>query len=323
MAIVAVWHIGRESVQGPGLSSGRIRFGNQAIHQNIIGLCQEDPLATTYNLERELDRAAEMLASADSLLVLAGAGMGVDSGLPDYRGDAGLWANHAAFRHARISYDQASSGKTVFHDPTLAWGIYGHKLRMYRQATPHTGFRVLLDWAYAFPRFFVVTSNIDGQFQKAGFPEKFIHECHGSIHHLQCSQGCTQTIWSARNVEPDIDEQTLRWRGEMPRCVYCGQLARPNILMFHDAHWVTMKDQQQAENFKRWRAEVERPVCIEIGAGTDVMRIRNLSEAFSHRLIRINPGNCEVRSREVGLRLGAAEALRRLAGRVVRSDESG
>jgi NAD-dependent SIR2 family protein deacetylase len=284
----------------------------------------EDNLPQPYNFERELDRAARFLAEADSLLVLAGAGMGVDSGLPDYRGDAGWWANNQAFKDASVSYEQASSGRTFFGDPELAWGIYGHKLRLYRQTAPHAGFRILLDWAYSLPKpYFVFTSNIDGHFQKAGFSDTAIQECHGSIHHLQCSQGCTETIWSTRAVEPDVDGATLRWRGEMPRCIYCGKLARPNILMFHDAHWVTSKDRQQAERFKRWRSEVDRPVCIELGAGLDIPRVRNLSAMFSDRLIRINPGDCEVRTGEVGLRVGAAEALQRLAQRVTSSPDGG
>lgn len=270
-----------------------------------------------YNIERELDRAAELLKGADSLLVLAGAGMGVDSGLPDYRGDTGWWTNHQAFRDAGISYDEASSGRTFFRDPELAWGIYGHKLNLYRQTRPHAGFDILLDWAYSLPRpSFVFTSNIDGHFQKRGFAERSIEECHGSIHHLQCSQGCTETVWSARDVNPDIDPGTLRWRGEMPRCLYCGKLARPNILMFHDAHWVPSKDKLQAEQFKRWRTEVERPVCIEIGAGTDIPRVRNLGELFSDRYIRINPSDCEARPSQVGLRCGALEGLQGIAQRV-------
>lgn len=271
----------------------------------------------TYNLNRELDRAAELLTTADSLLICAGAGMGVDSGLPDYRGDAGLWTKHAAFALAGIPYDQASSASTFFSEPALAWGIYSHKLAMYRRAKPHAGFDLLLRWTSLLPKpSFVFTSNIDGQFQKAGFEDKWLQECHGSIHWLQCSKQCTPTIWSARGLEPSHDPETLRWQGELPRCIYCPAVARPNTLMFHDANWLPGREMGQAERFKRWQAEVQRTVVIELGAGTDVPRVRNRSDNYAPRLIRINPKHHDIWGGGVALRAGALEALCALADRL-------
>lgn len=239
--------------------------------------------------------------------------MGVDSGLPDYRGDTGFWTNYLAYLDANISYEQAASGRTFFTDPELAWGIYGHRLNLYRKTSPHIGFDILKKWADALPLpSFVFTSNIDGQFQKAGFSEEYLHECHGSVHHLQCSQGCTEAVWSAHNVQPVLDKRTLRWTGPLPTCPHCGKLARPNVLMFHDANWVTSKDRLQENQLRKWRTQVKRPVCIELGAGLEIPRVRNLSQLFSLRLIRINPADSTVRPSEIGLKLGAADALTRL-----------
>jgi NAD-dependent SIR2 family protein deacetylase len=267
-----------------------------------------------YSLEREIERAAHLLTEADSLIVLAGAGMSVDSGLPDYRGTSGWWTNHAAFKAAGVTYEQASSGRMFFHDPQLAWGVHGHKLAVYRNARPHAGYAVLRRWVEQLPHeSFVFTSNIDGQFQAAGFSEKAIQECHGSVHWLQCSKRCTETIWSARNLIPSVSPETLRWEGDLPRCIYCDSVARPNVLMFEDAHWVSGKDEQQAKQFERWRARVARPVALEIGAGTGVLRVRRLSDLFSRRFIRVNPYEASVRDHEVGVQAGALEALRAMA----------
>jgi hypothetical protein len=54
---------------------------------------------------------------------------------------------------------------------------------------------------------FVFTSNVDGQFQKAGFAEDRVSECHGSIHHLQCLDGCHDGIWPADDFDPELDEE--------------------------------------------------------------------------------------------------------------------
>ena len=58
---------------------------------------------------------------------------------------------------------------------------------------------------------FVVTSNVDGQFQKAGYPEERILEVHGSIHWLQCTTPCSRRIW-ANQEEIPVNQETMRAR---------------------------------------------------------------------------------------------------------------
>src|SRR5262245_41039497 len=178
-------------------------------------------------------RAAEAICSADALLIGAGAGMGVDSGLPDFRGDEGFWKAYPPFRGR--SFAHLSTPHWFRTDPPLAWGFFGHRLHLYRAKSPHAGFAVLRRWAErAPPGCFVFTSNVDGHFQRAGFPEERVLECHGSIHHLQCAERCTPDVWPADGVEVEVDEATVRARSELPRCPRCGAVARPNILMFGD-----------------------------------------------------------------------------------------
>ena len=64
-------------------------------------------------------------------------------------------------------------------DPELAWGFYGHRQALYRATVPHAGFGVLVRWSATRPTR-VFTSNVDGQFQRAGLSD--VLECHGSIH---------------------------------------------------------------------------------------------------------------------------------------------
>ncbi|MGB8419614.1 Sir2 family NAD-dependent protein deacetylase [Paraburkholderia sp.] len=84
--------------------------------------------------------------------------------------------------------------------PELAWGFYGHRLKLYRETVSLEGFAILRRWAGRMRLgAFVFTSNVDGQFQKAGFPDDRVHECHGSIHTLQCLEGCTPKHGRQRN----------------------------------------------------------------------------------------------------------------------------
>lgn len=242
---------------------------------------------------------AGWIQRADALVVAAGAGMGVDSGLPDFRGDSGFWKAYPALAAAKVSFSQIASPATFRSDPRLAWGFYGHRLNLYRNTVPHTGFGLILDLAEKLNiQVGVFTSNVDGQFQKAGFPDERIHECHGSLNWLQCSQPCGHHVWSADDLQPDVDEQLCRWRGELPVCPLCGSLARPNVLMFGDGQWVEDRTAKQADSLHTWLGKFERPLIIEIGAGTTIPSVREFSEqTLAHMngwLIRINPRECEV-----------------------------
>ena len=160
----------------------------------------------------------------------------------------------------------------------------------------------------------VFTSNVDGQFQKAGFSEHRICEIHGSIHHLQCSAGCTEQIWSAAGFQPSVDSEHGRLLGELPSCPHCGQLARPNVLMFGDRGWVERRTSLQYQRLEQWMATVDRLVCIEVGAGRNIPTVRHFSENTGGRLIRINPAEPEIDAskQQLALPLSGLDGISRL-----------
>jgi NAD-dependent SIR2 family protein deacetylase len=264
--------------------------------------------------------AARLIDAADGLVICAGAGMGVDSGLPDFRGPGGFWQAYPALGRARIHFEEIASPAAFRRDPELAWGFYGHRLNLYRATVPHEGFRLLLELAASMPRGgFVYTSNVDGHFQRAGFSEQRIVECHGSIHHVQCLEHCTEAIWSAADFMPEVDVAECRMVSALPRCPNCGALVRPAILMFSDWDWAEGRTRIQTVRLNPWLAQVERPVAIEIGAGSAIATVRAFAHGLSAPLVRINPTEWQVpHRRDVGLAVGAREGIagivRALAG---------
>lgn len=74
---------------------------------------------------------------ADALIVAAGAGMMVDSGLPDFRGQAGFWRAYTALGRAKIDFYSIASPSAFETAPLMAWGFYGHRLGLYRATQPH------------------------------------------------------------------------------------------------------------------------------------------------------------------------------------------
>ncbi len=263
--------------------------------------------------------AAEVINGADGLLITAGAGMGVDSGLPDFRGNEGFWKAYPALRQAGINFQTIASPGTFRSNPALAWGFYGHRLELYREAIPHEGFAILRDLALFMDHgAFVFTSNVDGQFQKAGFGNGQVAECHGSLHHLQCLDGCMGDIWPARDFQPEVDNVHCRLLNAPPRCQWCGGIARPNILMFGDAGWLDYRFREQEANLQQWLAKVKRLAIIEIGAGTSIPSVRHFGEFQEGFLIRINPREAELPKgrRGISLELPALQALELIAGAI-------
>ena len=259
-----------------------------------------------------IERAAAAIAGCDALLVAAGAGMGVDSGLPDFRGDEGFWRAYPPLRSLGVSFVDMANPAWFSRDPRLAWGFYGHRLHLYRETVPHDGFGILARWGRARPSgAFCVTSNVDGQFQRAGFDPSRVLECHGSIHHLQCHDGCSDRIWPAGEVDVVVSE-SFRAEGELPRCDRCGGLARPNILMFGDWGWRPERTQMHERRFRAWHGKAGRICVVELGAGSAVPTIRRLSESLARdgaSLVRINPREPSGPAGTLGIADGAASAL--------------
>lgn len=266
------------------------------------------------NLPETCQAAARAIRNARALVITAGAGMGVDSGLPDFRGDEGFWNAYPPYRRLGLSFVEAANPGHFERDPAFGWGFYGHRTNLYRQTVPHRGFQLLLDWAERFDLdTFVVTSNVDGQFQKAGFREDQILEVHGSIHHLQCLAPCRHAIWDNREEIP-VDLDTMRAR-HIPVCPHCGGVARPNILMFGDWSWLPDRTRGQEMRFDLFvEQHREHPLLvIEMGAGTAIPTIRYTSERLGDRrgavVVRINPREPQIARPHLSLPCGALAGL--------------
>ena len=103
-------------------------------------------------------------------------------------------------------------------DPEFAWGFYGHRYNLYHNTTPHEGFHILRKWVAKMRKgHFVFTSNVDGHFQKAGFSEDTVVECHGSINFLQTVRG-SKKIWPVPDdFEVQVDDETFRAKSPLPK----------------------------------------------------------------------------------------------------------
>ncbi len=268
------------------------------------------------SIEDRLEAAAEAIERADAIFIGAGAGMGVDSGLPDFRGANGFWRAYPPYRKLGLEFTSVANPRWFREDPELAWGFYGHRLHLYRDTQPHDGFQILRMWAeQKVHGAFVYTSNVDGHFQRVGFDSERVIEVHGSIHWMQCLNECGIGVFSAESHGVCVDETTLFAEQPLPLCPRCTSLARPNILMFGDADFdgarVSTQRTQLADWLKRIRGE--NLVVIECGAGSMIPTVRlgceDVADRFGGTLIRINTQEHDAHANHIGLPMGALEAL--------------
>ena len=257
-----------------------------------------------------LSSCADAVKSCEVLIITTGAGMGVDSGMPDYRGKQGLYK---FWKDVRLSTPRA-----FLEEPELAWGFRSAMIETFRKNQPHPGYAILLKWITNYNlEYFVATSNVDGHFEKAGFAVDKIREIHGSVHYLQCFDQC-QDIWTNDEIVP-IDEETGK-ATRIPMCRHCQKrIARTNTLMFDDPNFIRTRRDAQDDRYQAFLKSIvgKRVLIVEIGAGTAVTTIRATSEALARkyadaRLIRINPKNCDVNFPHLGLKMGSLDGLTRI-----------
>lgn len=263
-----------------------------------------------------LQNIKQSLKEAEAVIIAAGAGMGVDSGLPDFRGDEGFWRAYPPLKKLGINFEQIANPQSFKKDPALAWAFYGHRLHLYASTTPHTGFGLLRQLCAAKDEnYFIYTSNVDEQFVKAGFNPSQINEIHGNIFYAQARNSSWGEIWRIALDDVSLDENSFR-AIKMPMTKN-GKIARPNIVLFGDWHFNPQRQNEQARRFESWlfQNKGKKLLIIEIGAGTAIPSVRRFCQKLAETranttLLRINPLESEVPlGLGYGLKMGALQAL--------------
>jgi len=246
--------------------------------------------------DEDVRKIKSVIENAEAILVFAGAGMSADSNLTTYRDKEGFYSDYPLYKELGKNYVSMMSYQGLNDDPHFAWGYFAHQYKLYSNAQPHEGYKRLLELCNSKEDYFVVTTNVDGLFKKAGFLETKVHEVHGSIHALQCSMPCERTVWSTEGIDVEIDYSTMKALDTLPLCPKCGFISRPNICMYGDTDesYVWEAADENATRFKKWRKENhhKKVLIFEIGVGAEGLK-RHLheyrKEFINVSVIRINP----------------------------------
>ena len=167
---------------------------------------------------RVIDDLAGRLQSGGRVTVLTGAGVSAASGVPTFRGPAGLWKE---FRPEQLATPAAFA-----RDPRLVWEWYDWRRQRIAACRPNPCHDVLAAWSQRFSGFTLITQNVDGLHERAG--ARGVLRMHGSIWEMACWAGCADS--PAGWVDTRVPLRELP-----PRCPYCAGFARPGVVWFGEA----------------------------------------------------------------------------------------
>lgn len=162
--------------------------------------------------EELINRAAEIIRASDMTLALTGAGISVESGIPDFRSAGGLWSRYDPSEYATIT--------AFMDDPEKVWHMLREMEDLVINARPnkaHIGMGVLEEMGMLH---FIVTQNVDNLHQAGG--AKNVIEYHGNSSTLSC-MWCKKTYGAEEK------------RGEFPPRCGCGKVLKPDVVLFGEA----------------------------------------------------------------------------------------
>jgi len=230
--------------------------------------------------------AAKSISKAERIFLVAGSGMSTDSGLVDFRNESELKPSFPFSMTREFPRLDVNNPCWFEKEPELAWGFYMHQLHLCRQTPPHTGYGILKHWIDSRNGDgFVLTSNMDGHFQQAGFEEIQVCESRGSLRWLQSASNLDIPVWTSDKLDHRVDGFTGQIVGDLP-LASDGSIARPNLEMRDDACWNKSRYQIQSEQMQLWlQKNPDKPaVVIEIGVETDHALMRQKCEVISRHL---------------------------------------
>ena len=235
------------------------------------------------------------------VLVLTGAGVSAESGIPTFRGKDGYWRN---LDPAKLATPEAFA-----RDPQLVWEWYRERRERIRHAQPNAAHEAIAKLAQHTEEFLLVTQNVDDLHARAGIPAQKMVRIHGDIFITRCSRCEFKRFEHEHEYEQEH---------EIPRCSQCTALMRPGVVWFGEQ--------------LPWN-ELQRVESYLDGAACDVVIVAGTTATFGYiidwalrasqngaELIEVNPDETPLSRFATRLvREPAAIALPRIVDRLIRS----
>jgi NAD-dependent deacetylase len=251
-----------------------------------------NPSISVQYLDMSVDRLAELMHERRPCVVLTGAGISTESGIPDFRSAGGIWERYDPAEVANI--------EAFRREPARVWEFYALRLDGLARAEPNDGHRALAEledqgWIRA-----VITQNVDGLHQRAGSRE--VVEVHGSLRAAQCIH-C--------GVRAPMEDSLASL--PLPPCPECGEVLKPGVVMFGELLPAAAIGRAQA-------LAAEAGLLLVVGSSLEVHPVAALpgeTLAAGGALAIVNRGGTTWDSQaDLVIDAAAGETLRRVASAV-------
>jgi NAD-dependent deacetylase len=163
--------------------------------------------------EEQIQILKERLRQAQKVVVLTGAGISAESGVPTFRGADGIWQHYRA--------TDLATPEAFARDPELVWAFYNWRRELISRVEENRAHRALVALEQTVLDFILITQNVDGLHHRAG--SKNVIEVHGNLWRVQCT-ACDQIY-----MDMSVD------MGKLPKCKDCGGLLRPDVVWFGES----------------------------------------------------------------------------------------
>jgi NAD-dependent protein deacetylase/lipoamidase len=229
------------------------------------------------------------------VLIITGAGVSAESGIPTFRGKDGYWRN--------LDPIKLATPEAFARDPELVWQWYRERRRRISDAQPNAAHEAIANLAHCANEFLLVTQNVDDLHERAGLAKAEMVQIHGDIFVTRCSR-C------------DFEQEQKQNQNGVPKCTKCGALVRPGVIWFGEP--LPSREIERVENY------LQRDPCgvvIVVGTTATFGYIFDWALRASRRggeLIEVNPEETPLSRFATRLvREPAAVALPRLIDRLV------
>lgn len=172
-------------------------------------------------MDERIARVAQAIKQAERILLITGAGLSADSGLPTYRGVGGLYNGHTA---EGLPIEAALSGHMLQRDPALCWKYLAELGKACLCAQANAGHYAIAELKRRKPQCWLLTQNIDGYHRAVGSPMDRVIEIHGELAPLYCQSSGAEDAELASHLERPLP----------PLCKQCTGVLRPPVVLFEE-----------------------------------------------------------------------------------------
>lgn len=279
---------------------------------------------------QNIDSIKALLANADRVVVGVGAGLSASGGL-NYVAPEYVKSHYPDYydKGYRTVFEILSTWWEITEENVLSyWGAWSHHLLQNSFNTESLPVYQYLYKILSEKDYFIVSTNVDGQLEKAGFLSEQIFSPQGSYALLQCSQPCSDETYGSlpyiKQMRENMADSYHIKPEYIPRCPYCGGLLKPNLRQddtFVDGPHI--HNHQDYENFINQLSESRAPLFLELGVGYNTPGIirypfeRFNSHLKNSHLVRVNLGDTSTlgkyeNSRVITVNADITQVLKRL-----------